>query len=659
VEAPPATIIQVYAMLPAPLAAGPDSHRTVLAPRRPATRHAHTNFGLALAALGVIYGDIGTSPLYAVKECFHGLHAMALNEANVKGVLSLIFWSLTMVVSVKYVTFIMVANNKGEGGIFALLALLGSPQGKRGKGMGLLTVGAIFGAALLYSDGIITPAISVLSAVEGLSVATAAATRFVLPITCGILFALFMGQRHGTETIGKVFGPIMIIWFLAIGALGVGHIIHQPAILGAVSPLHALQFFIANRLHGVVVLGAVVLCITGGEALYADMGHFGLRPIKLSWYAMVLPSLLCNYFGQGALLLADPSAASNPFYAMIPEPLLYPMVALATMASVIASQAMITGIYSLTQQAIQLGFCPRMRIIHTSEQTKGQIYLPGLNLAIMVGCLAVVLTFRESSRLAAAYGIAVTATMAITSLLYFAVLHHHWRWPLWKATPLLALFLCFDLAFLGSNLLKIVDGGWFTLLLAFTILVCLLTWRDGRAIIGAKLSASSLPVAQFLDHIQLKTPHRVPGTAVFMAVSPIGTPAALIHHFEHNKVLHTMVIILSVVAAETPQVEPEERLTIIPLGNGFHRIVARYGFMETPSVPEIAGLASERGLRMPIDTTTFFLGRETIMAGRQAGGMLRLRKHLFALMSRNAWNAVSFFGIPLQRVVEIGRQVEI
>ena len=641
------------------LAAGHGTSPADHAPRHSSPTSNHTNFGLALAALGVIYGDIGTSPLYAVKECFHGLHAMSLNAANVKGVLSLIFWSLTMVVSVKYVTFIMVANNKGEGGIFALLALLGSPQGKKGKGMAFLSLAAIFGAALLYGDGIITPAISVLSAVEGLSMATEAATRYVLPITCGIIFSLFMAQRHGTETIGKVFGPIMIAWFLALAALGVSHIINQPEILTAVSPHHAVRFFINNRLHGVVVLGSVVLCITGGEALYADMGHFGRGPIKLSWYAMVLPSLLLNYFGQGALLLADPEAASNPFYAMVPSTLLYPTVALATMASVIASQAMISGIYSLTQQAIQLGFCPRMRIIHTSEQTKGQIYLPGVNLAIMVGCLAVVLAFRESGRLAAAYGIAVTATMAITSMLYYAVLHYHWRWPLWKGGALLALFLCFDLAFLGANLLKIVDGGWFTLLLAFSLLVCMCTWRDGRAIMAAKLSATALPIDHFLDNIHFKSPHRVPGTAVFMAVSPTGTPTALLHHFEHNKVLHTMVIILSILATDTPEVETEERLAIIPLGNGFHRIIARYGFMETPSVPEISRLAGERGLRMAIDTTTFYLGRETILAGPKTGGMLLPRKHLFSLMSRNAWNAVSYFGIPLQRVVEIGRQIEI
>ncbi len=644
-------------MLPAPLAAGPDVKLADLAPRLPSETARHSNFGLALAALGVIYGDIGTSPLYAVKECFHGLHAMNLSEANVLGVLSLIFWSLTMVVSIKYVTFIMVASNKGEGGIFALLALLGAAKEK--KGMALLSVCAIFGAALLYGDGIITPAISVLSAMEGLSVATEAATRFVLPLTCGILFSLFMVQRHGTATIGKVFGPVMVVWFLTIATLGLGQIIQQPAILAAVNPLHAVRFFVANRLHGMVVLGAVVLCITGGEALYADMGHFGRRAIRLSWYAMVMPALLLNYFGQGALLLANPAAASNPFYAMVPPVLLYPMVVLATMASVIASQAMISGIYSLTQQAIQLGFCPRMRIVHTSEETQGQIYLPGVNTAIMVGCLTVVLAFQESSRLAAAYGIAVTATMAITSLLYFAVLRWRWHWPLWKGLSLLLLFLCFDAAFLGANLLKIVDGGWFPLLLAAAILLSMITWRDGRAIMAEKFTAAALPMDQFLDSLHLKTPHRVPGTAVFMAVSPTGTPAALLHHYEHNKVLHTLVIILSIVSVETPSVEEEERLSIIPLGNGFHRLIARYGFMETPSVPEIARLASERGLRMPINQTTFYLGRETIVAGRRNGGMLRLRKNLFALMSRNAWNAVSFFGIPLHRVVEIGRQVEI
>jgi KUP system potassium uptake protein len=646
-------------MFPAPLATGRNVQLAAPAPHSPSATIPHSTAGLALAALGVIYGDIGTSPLYAVKECFHGLHAMALSEANVLGVLSLIFWSLTMVVSVKYITFIMVANNKGEGGIFALLALFGKDNDKKGKSMALISVCAIFGAALLYGDGIITPAISVLSAVEGLSVATEAAARFVLPITCGILFSLFMIQRHGTETIGKVFGPIMIVWFITIAALGLTHIVHHPGIIAAVNPLHAVRFFMANRLHGLVVLGAVVLCITGGEALYADMGHFGRHPIQLSWYAMVMPALLLNYFGQGALLLANPTASANPFYAMAPAAMLYPMVALATMASVIASQAMISGIYSLTQQAIQLGFCPRMQIIHTSENTKGQIYLPGINTAIMIGCLAVVLAFRESSRLAAAYGIAVTATMAITSLLYFAVLRRRWHWPLWKGLTLLILFLCFDVAFLAANLLKIVDGGWFTLLVAFTILLTMVTWRDGRAIMAAKLSSAALPMVQFLDSIQLKAPHRVPGTAVFMAVSPTGTPTALIHHYEHNKVLHTLVMILSIVASETPRVEPEDRLEIIPLGNGFHRIIAHYGFMETPSVPEIARYATGRGLRMPIDTTTFYLGRETIVVSRQRGGMLRLRKNLFALMSRNAWNAIAFFGIPLQRVVEIGRQVEI
>ncbi len=644
-------------MSTSPLAAGHDAHVAHFPSSLPLSIKPK-NSSLALAALGIIYGDIGTSPLYAVKECFHGLHAMALSEANVLGVLSLIFWSLTMVVSVKYVTFIMSANNRGEGGIFALLALLGSSKTKHGKARTLLATCAIFGAALLYGDGIITPAISVLSAVEGLNVATEAATRFVLPITCTVLFSLFMVQKHGTATIGKVFGPVMVIWFLAIASLGLTQIIENPDVIAAVNPMHAVRFFITNRMHGMVVLGSVVLCITGGEALYADMGHFGRHPIQLSWYAMVMPALILNYFGQGALLLANPDAAANPFYGMVPNALLYPMVALATMASVIASQAMISGIYSLTQQAIQLGFSPRMRIVHTSEQTMGQIYMPGVNMAVMVGCLAVVLTFQESSRLAAAYGIAVTATMAITSLLYFAVLHWRWRWPLWKSLTMLIVFLCFDIAFLGANLLKVIDGGWFTLLLAFALLLSMVTWRDGRAIMAAKLAAAAIPIAKFLDDMQLKAPHRVPGTAVFMAVSPTGTPTALLHHYEHNKVLHTSVIILSIVSAETPVVETTDRVDIFPLGNGFHRLIAHYGFMETPSVPEIARCATERGLRMPIDNTTFYLGRETIVAGRK-GGMVRLRKHLFALMSRNAWNAVSFFGIPLHRVVEIGRQIEI
>ena len=644
-------------MLTSPSATGHAVQGPFLPSSLPPDEHPTHTVSLALAALGVIYGDIGTSPLYAVKECFYGLHAMTLSEANILGVVSLIFWSLTMVVSVKYVTFIMEANNKGEGGIFALLALLGAKE-KKGKGMALVSLCAIFGAALLYGDGIITPAISVLSAVEGLGIATKAANHFVLPLTCAILFSLFMAQRFGTESIGKVFGPIMIVWFVAIALLGLSHIIHQPTVIKALNPLYAVRFFMVNHLHGLIVLGAVVLCITGGEALYADMGHFGRRPIQLSWYAMVMPSLLLNYFGQGALLLANPQAAANPFYAMVPNVLLYPMVGLATMASVIAAQAMISGIYSLTQQAIQLGFCPRLSIIHTSEKAKGQIYLPGLTLAIMIACLLVVLVFKESSRLAAAYGIAVTATMAITSLLYFAVISKLWHWPLWKSLGLFLVFLCFDIAFLSANLLKVIDGGWLPLLIATAIVLIMVTWRDGRAILAKKLAAAAIPIAQFLDDMHLKAPHRVPGTAVFMAVSATGTPTALLHHYEHNKVLHTLVIILSILSVESPRLRPKDRLEIIPLGFGFYRLIARYGFMETPSVPEIARLASEQGLRMPLESTTFFLGRETIVVGHR-GGMLLPRKSLFAFMSRNAGSAVSFFHIPLKRVVEIGRQVEI
>ena len=622
----------------------------------------HGTATLALAALGIVYGDIGTSPLYTIKECFHGMHALEVSPGNIYGVMSMVFWSLMVVVSLKYVVFILRADNKGEGGIFALLAMLRSgPAGKdvsRAKGLALMGLMGAFGAALLYGDGVITPAISVLSAIEGLNVATEAAEEFVVPLTCLVLVGLFLFQKHGTATIGKIFGPVMIVWFAILGAMGIHEILAAPRILAALNPAHAVEFFAANGFHGVLALGSVVLCITGGEALYADMGHFGRLPIRLSWYAIVLPGLLLNYFGQGALLLEHPEMASNPFYGMVPPALLYPMVALSTLATIIASQAMISGVYSMTQQAIQLGFTPRMHIVHTSERAVGQIYLPSVNWMLMIACIGLVLVFKESSRLAAAYGIAVTATMAITSILYFEVTRLNWKWPLWKGLPLLVLFLAFDGTFLGANLLKIVDGGWFTLTLAGLIFASMTTCRDGRTMLARHYGLGRVPVEVFLKDMAGYQPMRTPGTAVFMAISPEGVPHTLLHHFKHNGTLHERIVLLSILPAETPQVAPADRVSITDLGLGFHRIVARYGFMESPNVPEILDLATQQGLGMDIYATSFFLGRETLLTSGDAP-MALWRKKLFAYMSRNSWNATSFFGIPPGRVVELGSQVEL
>ncbi len=456
---------------------------------------------LAMAALGIIYGDIGTSPLYTIKECFTGAHGVEPTAANVLGILSLVFWSLMLVVGLKYVVFIMQADNKGEGGIFSLLSMLQGLQ-ISGKQWSLLTFLAAFGAALLYGDGVITPAISVLSAIEGLNMATDAAAGYIVPLTCLVLIILFVVQRYGTARIGTMFGPIMVVWFLVLGGLGVRAIVNNPEILAALDPRQAVTFFLRNGLHGFVVLGGVVLCITGGEALYADMGHFGRLPIRLSWYCAVLPGLVLNYFGQGALLLHHPELVEvNPFYALVPQSLLYPMVGLSTMATIIASQAMISGVYSLTQQAIQLGFTPRMHIIHTSEQTKGQIYMPTVNWLLMIACLSLVIAFKESTRLAAAYGIAVTATMAITSFIYFKVTRLRWKWPLWQGALLLVLFLFFDCSFLGANLLKVADGGWITLCIAVSILIAMMTWRDGRVILAKHYSLMKIPTEVFLKDI--------------------------------------------------------------------------------------------------------------------------------------------------------------
>ncbi len=613
---------------------------------------------LAMGALGIIYGDIGTSPLYTIKECFSGAHGVAPTADNILGVLSLIFWSLMLVVGLKYVVFIMRADNKGEGGIFSLLSMLqGRTRG--GREWATLTFLAALGAALLYGDGVITPAISVLSAIEGLNMATDAAAGYVVPLTCLVLLCLFFLQRRGTASIGAMFGPIMVAWFLVLGGLGLRAIVHNPAILAALNPWQALHFFAVNHLHGFVVLGGVVLCITGGEALYADMGHFGRLPIRLSWYGAVLPGLVLNYYGQGALLLHNPELINvNPFYALVPKSLLYPLVALATMATIIASQAMISGVYSLTQQAIQLGFTPRMHIIHTSERARGQIYMPTVNWMLMLACLSLVLAFRESTRLAAAYGIAVTATMAITSFLYFQVTRYRWRWPLWQGALLLALFLLLDCSFLGANLLKIVDGGWITLVIAGCILAAMITWRDGRALLAKHYSLMKIPADIFLKDLTGYKPQRIAGTAVFMSISAEGVPHTLLHHFKHNEALHERVLLLSILPAEMPTVAAEDRVRVEDLGLGFYRILAAYGFMESPNVPEILQLAADQGLAVDIYSTSFYLGRETLSATGTAP-MAQWRKHLFIFMSRNAWNATSFFKLPPDRVVELGNQVEL
>jgi KUP system potassium uptake protein len=616
-------------------------------------------WSLSLAALGVVYGDIGTSPLYTIRECFHGKHAISLSEANILGVLSLIFWSLLVIICIKYVLFIIKADNRGEGGIFALLGLILKGNGQTASHLrnSVILIG-IMGAGLLYGDGIITPAISVLSAVEGLEVATTALTPLVLPITCLVLLALFLIQRRGTGSIGKIFGPVMMVWFATIAVLGLMEIIQNPNVLAAVNPVYAINFFMTNHVHGMVVLGSVVLCLTGGEALYADLGHFGHRAIRISWFGLAYPSLLLNYFGQGALILQDPGLAFNPFYSLVPQLLLYPMVGLATMATVIASQALISGVFSLTQQAIQLGFCPRLHIVHTSSQMKGQIYIPVINFSLMIACLGVVIGFQKSSGLAGAYGIAVTGTMTITSILYFLVIAHNWKWPLWKALSLTIVFLLFDMAYFSANLLKVIDGGWFTLLAAIVIFIIMTTWRRGREELTKSFEGIRLPINYFLEDLE-KTPlPRVKGTAVFMSLSSTGTPSTLLHHVKHNHMLHERVLLLTIRTSDTPYLIDENRVSVENLGQGFFRLSAVTGYMQKPHVPEIINAVP--GLGNPIDpaSTTYILGRETLRINGKTR-LMKWRKMLFAFMSRNSGNPADYFGLPVNRVVELGAQVEI
>ncbi len=635
---------------------------------------------LAIAALGVVYGDIGTSPLYSIKECFskhndewgRELPALELSRLNVLGILSLVFWALILVVVVKYLTFIMRADNGGEGGILALLALVVKKKDGSPRPFVLIALG-LFGAALLYGDGIITPAISVLSAIEGLGVkplaevASAAEStnpvldRIVVPLTVLILVGLFVVQKRGTARVGAVFGPAMVVWFLSIAAIGVVPIVRHPAVLLAISPSFAVTFLAAHKALGFFVLGSVVLCITGGEALYADMGHFGPRPIKIAWYALVLPSLMLNYFGQGAMLLSESGARAlvNPFYALAPAWFHYPLVAIATAATVIASQALISGAYSLTQQAVQLGDSPRVTIRHTSNFAEGQIYIPEINYGLMVACVALVLGFKHSGDLAAAYGIAVTGTMSITTVLFYVVARERWGWSRWKAGALCGLFLAVDLCFFAANTVKIAEGGWVPLGIAALVFTVMVTWKRGRMELGRAIAATTLPLKDFLADLEQVSPHRVQGTAVFMTSNPDAAPPVLLHHFKHNKVLHEQVVCLSIATHHIPDIPAHERLELgRELGQGVWQVRAAYGFMQTPNALEVLKQCASRGLATNPGDTSFFLGRETLVI-TQKRGMAAWRKRLFAFLSRNAVPANAFFQIPPNRVVEFGAQIEL
>lgn len=614
---------------------------------------------LTLTTLGVVYGDIGTSPLYAMRECFHGSHAVPATEANVLGVLSLIIYSLVLVISIKYIAIVMRADNQGEGGILALAALIPQPPGgDAASRWRILILMGVFGAALLYGDGMITPAITVLGAVEGLKVATPLFEPFVVPVAVGILIAVFAIQKHGTDRVGRLFGPIMVVWFVTLAVLGLAWLVRAPVVLSAFNPTHAIAFFQAHGLHGFAVLGAVFLVVTGGEALYADMGHFGKRPIRLAWFGLVLPALLLNYFGQGALLLLNPAAAAQPFFLLAPSWALYPLVALATAAAIIASQALISGAFSLTRQAIQLGYCPRLDIAHTSSLEIGQIYVPQVNWALMASTIAIVIGFGSSTALAAAYGIAVTLTMVITAVLLHVVAVERWHWPLPAALLVTGLFLSIDLAFFGANVLKIAHGGWLPLVIGWGIFTLMTTWKTGRRLVAERLTARATPLETFIAGVTARPPARVPGTAVFMTAQPKGTPAALVHNLRHNKVLHQHVVILMVTTRPVPHVAEPDRYQVREIGGGVFELTLYYGFMEDPDVPAALLGAREHGLAFDDSDVTFFLGRETLIA-TQTPGMSLWRERLFVIIARNAVRATAFFRLPPERVVELGVQVEL
>ena len=613
--------------------------------------------GLTLAALGVVFGDIGTSPLYTMREVFASHHPLATTADNVLGILSLILWSLILVVTVKYVTFILRADNRGEGGIMALIALAKSSAVADAKRRRFILLAGIIGACMFFADGMITPAISVLSAVEGLEVAAPHLHEFVIPITLGVLFALFSIQKYGTGLVGRFFGPVVLVWFITLGILGLISILQNPDVLGAVNPAYGLQFFLANQWMGFVALGAVVLAVTGSEAIYADMGHFGRLPIRLAWLGIALPGLLLNYFGQGALILRMPeSVNSSPFYLLSPEWMLFPLIVLATMATVIASQAVISGTFSVTRQAVQLGFLPRTQVLHTSEHEVGQIYLPRVNWALMIAVMTLVIGFGSSSNLAAAYGIAVTGDMVITTLLAALVFRGVWRWSWARTIALTSVFLVIDLAFFSANVLKIPAGGWLPLLVGAFLFVIMLTWKSGRELLHKRISADSIPLELFIDSIKMSPPTRVEGAAVFLNRDLNTVPSALLHNLKHNKVLHEQVVIVTVAVEDIPHVEEEYRVRTEVMPFGFYQVELRYGFKDDPDIPRDLALCARDGLVLELMTTTFFIGRESVIP-KPNSEMAFWRERLFVAMHRNSDSVSRYFKLPPNRVVELGGQI--
>jgi KUP system potassium uptake protein len=616
--------------------------------------------GLIMSALGVVYGDIGTSPLYALKESFHHTHGLAVIESNIFGVLSLIFWSLILIISLKYHLLILKADNNGEGGILALTALVTKIFKNTSRRLKVLTLLGLFGTALLYGDGIITPAISVLSAVEGLELINPGLHSYIVPITVLILIALFSIQNHGTEKVGKVFGPITLIWFLVMGALGLYNVIDNPHVFMSVNPMYAINFFADNGWTGFIVLGSVFLVVTGGEALYSDLGHFGRHPIDAAWFSCVLPCLMMNYFGQGALLLKNPAAIKNPFYLMAPEWALIPLVCLATVATVIASQALITGVYSLTMQAIQLQYLPRMKIDHTSQKEIGQIYVGNMNWALMVCCIAVVIGFGSSTSLAAAYGIAVTMTMLITTILFYFVARYSWNWSNFIAIPLCGFFGFVEFCFFGANALKIVHGGWFPLAVGAIVFTVMTTWNKGRKILSERMMEKVTPVSDVLGKLMSQRVHRNPGAAVYMAGQPKFAPSTLTMNLHHYSSLHEIIMIVTVRTDESPYVELDRRAVVKNMTQGFYKIELTYGFMEVPDVPlALSKIKLKDDTSLDMANVTYFLGQEHLLAKDNGRGMLIWRERLFAYMSRNSQSASMFFNLPPQQVITVGLIIEL